>query len=269
MAPFWGISAEEAVKSIAHTVPPTSDSLVFLCEESLPKIMEQTQAKLILLDSIATHFRSEYGDARQLFPERQQKANRILHALKRMAVAYNALVLLTNQVTGNVDAQNKYSKKYAHSMGYIVGHESQVRLLLEAIGSKGARRITVEKAVDLANNYCMLVMTEYGFLDPAVAKEKKIKPPERQEVLITPLKKSTSKKTTDDDSEEEEPEGNEAELNDNDFEAEMDAELELKQEAEAEISESAELEPDQSQEETLELPKKTSKSKSKSKKSKK
>jgi len=95
MAPFWGITPEEVIKSVAHTVPPTSDSLVFMCEENLPKIMEQTGAKLIFLDSIATHFRSEYGDARQLFPERQQKANRILHALKRMSVSYNALVIIT------------------------------------------------------------------------------------------------------------------------------------------------------------------------------
>ncbi|NHI92007.1 MAG: hypothetical protein EAX96_05850 [Candidatus Lokiarchaeota archaeon] len=204
MAPFWGLSPEEAVKSIAHTVPPTSDALVFLCEENLPKVMDQTQARLILLDSIATHFRSEYGDARQLFPERQQKANRILHALKRMAVNYNALVLITNQVTGNVDAANKYAKKYSHSMGYIIGHESQVRILIEKKGD--FRKIYVEKAIDLPNNYCNVVMTQYGLLDPQVIKEKKIKAPTKAaEVLILPSKnkkKDNTKDNEDDESEE-------------------------------------------------------------------
>ncbi|MHA1785268.1 MAG: helix-hairpin-helix domain-containing protein [Candidatus Helarchaeota archaeon] len=193
MAPFWGISPEEAIKSIARANPPTSQSLVYLCEENLPKIMEQTGAKLILLDSIATHFRSEYGQARQLFPERQQRANRILHALKHMAVNYNALVVLTNQVTGNVDAMNKYSKKYSHSMGYIVGHESQVRILIEPIGE--FRRVKIEKAVDLPNDYCNLVMTQYGLLDPLVIKEKGIKAPSKKgnEILITPMKNDEKK----------------------------------------------------------------------------
>ena len=190
MAPFWGVTPEEVVKSIAHSVPPSSDALLLMCEDNLPKIMEQTQAKLILLDSIATHFRSEYGDARQLFPERQQKANRVLHALKRMAVSYNALVIITNQVTGNVDKANKFSPNYKHSMGYTIGHESQVRILIKPF--KDFRQIKIEKAVDLPNDYCNLVMTQFGLLDPTIIKEKGIKNPTKkgEEVIIIP--KTTS-----------------------------------------------------------------------------
>ncbi len=197
MAPFWGVTPEEVIKSTARTEPPTSDSLVFMCEANLPKIMDQTGAKLIFLDSIATHFRSEYGDSRQLFPERQQKANRVLHALKRMAVNYNALVIITNQVTGNVDAQNKYSKKYSHSMGYTIGHESQVRILIEPVGE--FRRIKVEKAVDLPNDYCHLIMTEFGLLDPEIIKDKGIKKPDKKgnEVKIIPKTKTESSKKSE------------------------------------------------------------------------
>ena len=79
-------------------------------------------------------------------------------------------------------------------MGYIVGHESQVRILIENF-SKGLRKVSVEKAVDLPNNYCNVIMTQYGMLDPKIIKEKGLKVPEKaQEVLITPEKKEVKEK---------------------------------------------------------------------------
>ncbi|MHA1314884.1 MAG: AAA family ATPase [Candidatus Helarchaeota archaeon] len=163
MAEYYGLDYETVVQSVARANPATTDDLLYVAEEGLNKIMEQTGARLILLDSIATHFRAEYGSERQLFPIRQQKANRIIHALKKAATNYNAVAVLTNQVTANVNA-TAFSSKYTHSMGYTVGHESQVRILI-APRSKRVKKIKIEKAVDLANEEIFLELVGAGFIN--------------------------------------------------------------------------------------------------------
>lgn len=163
IAEYYGLVPRNVIRAIARAEPATSDALLQLAEMSLPKIMEQTGARLIILDSIATHFRSEYGAARQEFPLRQQKANRVIHALKRAATNYNAVAILTNQVTGNVNA-GPFSSPYKHSMGYTVGHESQIRIKI-APRQKAVKKIFIEKAVDLANEEAYLELTGAGFIN--------------------------------------------------------------------------------------------------------
>ena len=161
MAPFWGVDHESILKTLAKATPNTSDELVSLCENQLPKIMKQTRARLICLDSIASHFRSEYGTNKELMPERQHKVNRVLHALKRAATANNLLVVIVNQVT----------YKDSPALGHVAGHESQIRLKIEKNDGQD-RQITVEKAVDLPEETESFVMTEWGFLDPDIEKLK-------------------------------------------------------------------------------------------------
>lgn len=160
---YYKMDFELIVKNVARTNPATTDDLLYVAEEGLPKIMDQTGARLVVLDSIATHFRSEYGSERQLFPIRQQKANRIIHALKKAAINYNAVAVLTNQVTANVNA-TAFSPKYTHSMGYTVGHESQVRIQIDK-RSKAVKKIKIEKAVDLPNETAYLELIGAGFIN--------------------------------------------------------------------------------------------------------
>jgi len=161
MAPFWGVNHESIMKSIAKANPKTSDELVSLCENQIEKIVKETSARLILLDSIASHFRSEYGKNLDLLPERQQKINRVLHAFKRAATRNNLLVIVVNQV----------SFKDNPALGHVAGHESQIRLKIEKNDGQD-RQITVEKAVDLPVKTESFVMTEWGFLDPDIEKLK-------------------------------------------------------------------------------------------------
>jgi len=175
MVPFWGISREELVKKIYYTAPPTTDSLVFMCEENLPKIMEQTGAKLIFLDSIASHFLAEYKSNNMLFPELEQKACRIYHVLREMARRHEVVVIVINQVEENPDAHmmSKYAPKYFFALQDFILHEPHVRIHMSRWGE--FRKLQVEKSVDLPNNYCSLIMTDYGLLDPTVIKERRLR----------------------------------------------------------------------------------------------
>lgn len=156
----FGIDPDEISKNIIRANPPTSDTMLFIAEQQLEKMANQFGARLFCLDSIATHFRTEYGSERQALPERQQKANRIIHALKRVVVATNGVAILTNQVTANVTGMGL---PWTHSMGNVVGHESQVRIRVRKVTD--GREFKIEKALDLPPKSCILTMTDLGLVD--------------------------------------------------------------------------------------------------------
>ena len=184
----WGIDPEEISKNVIKAAPPNSDVLLFVCETQLEKMAHVTGARLFCLDSIATHFRAEYGSERQHMPERQQKASKVIHALKRVAQQLNGVAILTNQATGNVTG---IGREWKHSMGLLVGHEVQVRLMIRIKkAATGMRLLKVEKALDLPPEECEVILGSDGFRDP-VGEEKK-----------TTKKKKTTTKTLDDATEE-------------------------------------------------------------------
>lgn len=163
IAPRFGIDPDEISQNVIKAAPPTSDVLLFLAEAELEKLAHETGARLFCLDSIATHFRSEYGSERQCLPERQQKANKVVHALKRVAQQANGVAILTNQVTANVTG---IGRPWQHSMGNVIGHESQVRIRISVKSTADSTRsFYIEKALDLPPREVILELTEQGFVD--------------------------------------------------------------------------------------------------------
>jgi len=198
LAPRFGIDPEEITRNVIKAAPPTSDVLLFLCEAQLESMAAQTGARLFCLDSIATHFRAEFGAERQMMPERQQRASKVIHALKRVAQAANGVAILTNQVTANVTGMGK---PWAHSMGLLVGHESQVRIMVRTKSTaEGLRLFEIEKALDLPPANCILKITDEGFIDPDAKK-----------VMKKGSKKVDPEETAEADSEEASPESEEEE----------------------------------------------------------
>jgi intein/homing endonuclease len=68
--------------------------------ERANEIIEQHNIKLIVVDSLTSQFRSEYL-GRGALGERQQKLNKHVHTLQRLAEKYNLAVYFTNQVMDN------------------------------------------------------------------------------------------------------------------------------------------------------------------------
>jgi len=160
MAPFWGIDYANIEKKLIQVPLKTVDDLLYFVENDLLELVKETGAKLIVLDSVATHFRSEFGNEKQLF-ERSTKMGRVAHAFRNISVKFNSLVIATNQKSGD--------KFYG---GNTWGHEVQGRLRIKSDGDK-IRSIMVEKAVDLENQSCELIMTEWGLLGKEVFKWKR------------------------------------------------------------------------------------------------
>jgi DNA repair protein RadA len=65
-------------------------------------IIDSEGIKLIVVDSIIKHYRGEYS-GRSVLPERQQRLNRFLNLLQKIAQDYELAVVFTNQVVSDPD----------------------------------------------------------------------------------------------------------------------------------------------------------------------
>jgi DNA repair protein RadA len=100
--------------------------------------------KLVVVDSLTAHFRAEFI-GRGSLAERQQKLNRHMHGLMRLADKYNLCVLVTNQVMAKPDVF--FGDPTEAIGGHIVAHASTFRIYLRK-GKKGSR---VAKLIDSPN----------------------------------------------------------------------------------------------------------------------
>lgn len=105
---------------------------------------EHLNVKLVVVDSLSAHFRAEYI-GRGTLADRQQKLNRHMHVLLKVADMHNLCVYVTNQVMSKPD--QFFGDPTAPIGGHIVGHASTFRIYLRK-GKKGSR---VAKLVDSPN----------------------------------------------------------------------------------------------------------------------
>jgi len=136
MAQHLGLNPDEVAKSIVFAEAYTSDHQMFLLENA-DKIIKENNIRLIVVDSLTAHFRSEYL-GREMLAERQQKLNKHMHRLIRLARAFNAVAVVTNQVMAKPDV---FFGDTVHPVGgHIVAHTSHTRVFLRK-SSRGPMRI--------------------------------------------------------------------------------------------------------------------------------
>jgi DNA repair protein RadA len=136
MAKHAGIEPEEAVKNIIYAEAFTSDHQMFLLENA-DEVIKANNIKLIIVDSLTSHFRSEYV-GREMLARRQQKLNKHMHKLIALARAFNTVAVVTNQVMAKPDV---FFGDAVHPIGgHIVGHTSHTRIYLRR-ASRGPVRI--------------------------------------------------------------------------------------------------------------------------------
>jgi len=136
MAQHLGLNPEEVVKNIIFAEAYTSDHQMFLLENA-DEIIKENNIRLIIVDSLTSHFRSEYL-GREMLAERQQKLNKHMHRLIRLARAFNAVAVVTNQVMAKPDV---FFGDSVHPVGgHIVAHTSHTRMFLRK-SSRGPTRI--------------------------------------------------------------------------------------------------------------------------------
>lgn len=136
MAQNLGLEPEEALKKIIFAEAYTSDHQMFLLENA-DKVIKENGVRLIIVDSLTSHFRSEYL-GREMLAERQQKLNKHMHMLIRLARAFNAAAVVTNQVMSKPDV---FFGDAIHPVGgHIVAHTSHTRVFLRK-SARGPVRI--------------------------------------------------------------------------------------------------------------------------------
>lgn len=136
MSQHLALNPEEVAKNIIFAEAFTSDHQMFLLENA-DKIIKENNIRLIIVDSLTSHFRSEYL-GREVLAERQQKLNKHMHRLIRLARAFNAVAVVTNQVMAKPDV---FFGDAVHPIGgHIVAHTSHTRMYLRK-SARGPTRI--------------------------------------------------------------------------------------------------------------------------------
>jgi len=153
-----GMDPLEALKSIRVARAFNSDHQMLLAEKVEDLIKEGLPIKLIVVDSLTAHFRADFSGRGQL-ADRQQKLNKHMHTLMRIAAKYNICVYVTNQVMAKPDTF--FGDPTTAIGGNIVGHNSQTRLYLRK-GKKGSRVAKLIDSPHMPDAEAAFMVTEKG-----------------------------------------------------------------------------------------------------------
>ncbi|HLC81571.1 MAG TPA: DNA repair and recombination protein RadA [Candidatus Nanoarchaeia archaeon] len=158
------LDPDEILAKIMVAKAYNSDHQMLLAEKVESLITERgKKVKLIVVDSLTSHFRAEFI-GRGTLAERQQKLNRHMHVLSRIAGAYNICVYVTNQVMAKPD--QFFGDPTTSIGGHIVAHASTFRIYLRK-GKKGTRVAKLIDAPNLPDAEVCVEVTETGLRDVA------------------------------------------------------------------------------------------------------
>ncbi|HET6590929.1 MAG TPA: DNA repair and recombination protein RadA [Candidatus Nitrosocosmicus sp.] len=140
----------------------SSSHLELILSES-SKIIDSHNIKLIILDSAIALYRSEFLGLSSL-AIRQQRLNKLIHTLMRIAQTHQIVVLVTNQVQSTPDTGfGNISFKAAG--GNVFAHSSTYRVFL-----RKSNRNRIARMVDSPNHpesEIVFTVDESGVIDPA------------------------------------------------------------------------------------------------------
>lgn len=167
MAKHLGLDPEQVAKNIIYAEAYTSDHQMFLLENA-DEVIKANNVKLIIVDSLTAHFRSEYI-GREMLASRQQRLNKHMHKLIALARAFNAVAVVTNQVMAKPDV---FFGDAIHPIGgHIVGHTSHTRLYLRKASHGPVRIARLVSSPYLPEGEEIFKVTENGIED--VSEEEK------------------------------------------------------------------------------------------------
>jgi len=125
-------------------------------------VVKENNIRLIIVDSLTSHFRSEYL-GREMLAERQQKLNKHMHKLIRLARAFNAVAVVTNQVMSKPDV---FFGDAVHPVGgHIVAHTSHTRVFLRKSARGPVRIARLVSSSYLPEGEMVFKITEHGVED--------------------------------------------------------------------------------------------------------
>jgi DNA repair protein RadA len=157
-----GLDENMVLKHIKVARAYNSDHQMLLAEKVEQLIKDQNlNVKVIIVDSLTAHFRAEFI-GRGTLAERQQKLNKHMHTLLKLADTYNICVYVTNQVMAKPD--QFFGDPTQAIGGHIVAHASTFRIYLRK-GKKGTRVAKLIDAPNLADGECSFMVVQGGLED--------------------------------------------------------------------------------------------------------
>jgi DNA repair protein RadA len=124
LAEAAGLDPQTVLKNITVARAENSDHQIILAERA-DEIIEKNNVKLIVIDSLTSHFRADYL-GRGALGERQQKLNKHVHTLQKLAEKHNLAVYVTNQVMDN--PRILFGDPTTPIGGHVLAHMSTYRL---------------------------------------------------------------------------------------------------------------------------------------------
>lgn len=161
MSRALGLDPSKALKKIIVARAYNSDHQMLIVEH-VKDVVNEKNVKLLVVDSVTGFFRAEYP-GRETLVMRQQKLNKHLHSLSRIAYTYEIAVVVTNQVMAKPDVV--FGDPTTAVGGHVLFHVPGARVFLRRL--RGPKRIA--KLVDspyLPEDEAVFEITEDGIRDP-------------------------------------------------------------------------------------------------------
>ncbi len=160
MAEAIGLDPKKVLSNIFVARAYNSDHQVVLAEKA-KDIIKEKGIKLMVIDSLTSHFRSDYSGRGEL-ASRQQKLNRHLHDLQRTAEIHNIAIYITNQVMARPDML--FGDPTTAIGGHVLGHAATFRIYVR----KSKQNLRIAKLIDSPNlpeGEAVFRVTEEGIRD--------------------------------------------------------------------------------------------------------
>ena len=132
-----------------------------LIAEKAEKMVEEENVRLIVVDSLTAHFRAEFT-GRGMLADRQQKLNRHLMTLHRIADLHDLAIFVTNQVMSRPDVF--FGDPTRPIGGHVLAHSATTRIYLRK--SKPPKRIArIFDSPNLPESEAVFTVTKEGIRD--------------------------------------------------------------------------------------------------------
>ena len=167
IAKAHGMDPEKTLDRIIVARAYNSAHQTLILEEASQMIRENN-VKLLVVDSAVGLFRSEYL-GRGTLSVRQQRLNKFVHLLVRIAETYNCAALATNQVMASPDVF--FGDPTRPIGGNVVAHTSTYRIYLKKSGKKRIARMV--DSPHHPEQEVIFGLGEAGVIDPDSEPKKK------------------------------------------------------------------------------------------------
>jgi len=154
-----GLDSDEVMDRIVIARSYNTDHQLLLVDELESILQKDNTFRILVVDSLTSHFRADFSGRGELAP-RQQKLNKHLHQLLKLADLYNLVVVVTNQVQS--DPGQFYGNPEKPIGGNILSH-SVTSILYVRPAAKGTWSVKLVDSPNLPVADANYTITKDGF----------------------------------------------------------------------------------------------------------